>query len=212
MNSDRPVWLIFDLGGVLIDVEPLEATLARLAAESDTPVAELREPLREAFASEQRSLSEQFQWGDLDEAGFLAALDARLTRPLGPAVLARHMAGMLRGAIAETPALLAGLAARYPVACYSNTNPVHWRAALARFDFMGLFRHAMASHEERLAKPDARVFERVEARLGAAPDECLLIDDRRINVDAARAAGWHALPFTDADTLRRDLAARGITP
>ena len=205
------MWLIFDLGGVLIDVEPLEATLARLAAESGTPVAELREPLREAFASQRRSLSEQFQWGDLDEAGFLAALDARLTRPLGPVVLARHMADMLRGTIDDTPALLGALAARHPVACYSNTNPVHWRAALARFDFMGLFRHAMASHQERLAKPDPRVFDRVQTRLGAGPGDCLLIDDRQINVDAARTAGWSALRFTDATTLRRDLAARDIT-
>ncbi len=38
----------------------------------------------------------------------------------------------------------------------------------------------------------------------------IFIDDSQKNVDGAKAAGWQAVLFTDAPTLRRDLAARGI--
>ena len=35
------------------------------------------------------------------------------------------------------------------------------------------------------------------------------MDDREVNVQAARALGFHALRFVDAATLRRDLVALG---
>lgn len=202
--------LVFDLGGVLIDVAPGEDTIAGLAAASNTPLERLRGPLREAFTERPYSLAERFQAGEIDEAAFLAELDAVLERALGAERLRRHLEGMLRGEVPGTPALLDELAGHYRLACFSNTNPVHWRHALDRFGFMQRFAPCLASHEVGLVKPDPRVFRYVEAAIRVAPADCVLIDDRAINVEAARSAGWTALQFTDATQLRADLGALGV--
>lgn len=209
-GTESRLCLVFDLGGVLIDVAPGEDTLAGLAAASDTPVERLRGPLREAFETRPFSLSERFQAGEVDEAGFLAELDALLVRPLGAERLRAHLEGMLRGEIPGTPGLLEVLAGGHRLACYSNTNPVHWRHLLGRFGFMHHFELRLASHEIGLVKPDERVFRYVESRLDAGPAQCVLIDDRTNNVEAARRAGWTGLPFTGAARLRSDLAALGV--
>jgi HAD superfamily hydrolase (TIGR01509 family) len=53
------------------------------------------------------------------------------------------------------------------------------------------------SHEVGLAKPDPAVYELTAARLGVRPDEIAFLDDVPANVDAARAAGWHAVLHED---------------
>jgi FMN phosphatase YigB (HAD superfamily) len=35
--------------------------------------------------------------------------------------------------------------------------------------------------------------------------ECLLVDDSPLNVDKAKAAGWHGLLFTDAVSFQHKL-------
>jgi FMN phosphatase YigB (HAD superfamily) len=44
-----------------------------------------------------------------------------------------------------------------------------------------------------IRKPERGIFERAAASLGLAPAECLLIDDRAANCDAAREIGMLAL-------------------
>ena len=53
--------------------------------------------------------------------------------------------------------------------------------------------HVFASSELGWRKPAAAFFQTVETRLGRQPDELLLIgDDPRLDLSAARAAGWRA--------------------
>ena len=59
-------------------------------------------------------------------------------------------------------------------------------------------------------KSDVAYFEEIARRSGHAPESLLLIDDTRACVDTARAAGWHAVQFTDAAALRAELAARSL--
>ena len=47
-------------------------------------------------------------------------------------------------------------------------------------------------------------------QLGVTPEECQFIDDRQVNVDAARAVGMKAERFVDAAQLEADLARHGI--
>ncbi|WP_374456690.1 HAD-IA family hydrolase [Nocardioides sp.] len=53
------------------------------------------------------------------------------------------------------------------------------------------------SHEVGVAKPDPAAYELTAQRLGVAPGEVLFLDDVEANVDAARAAGWHAVLHVD---------------
>jgi 2-haloacid dehalogenase len=73
-----------------------------------------------------------------------------------------------------------------------------------------LFGDIVVSGEEGCVKPDARIYEIAEARIGLPPGRLFFIDDNPANVAAAAARGWQAHLFTDAATLERALAAAGL--
>lgn len=59
-------------------------------------------------------------------------------------------------------------------------------------------------------KPAPDAYLRAANTLGVQPQRCLFIDDRRVNVDAARAVGMDAILHRDAPGLRRELVVRGL--
>ncbi|MGZ3416977.1 MAG: HAD-IA family hydrolase [Polyangiales bacterium] len=61
-----------------------------------------------------------------------------------------------------------------------------------------------------LRKPDRAAYVHAAETLEKQPAECVFVDDRLVNVEPARAVGMHGLVFTDAETLRRDLASIGL--
>lgn len=65
-------------------------------------------------------------------------------------------------------------------------------------DFVRWFRDGVFSARVGLVKPERAIFDLAAERFGARPGELLFLDDHRPNVEAARAAGWHALHFVDA--------------
>ncbi len=61
------------------------------------------------------------------------------------------------------------------------------------------------SYQHGCAKPEAAIYTLLLDRLGTAPEETLFLDDKEANVEAARKAGIHALPFSTVDQLRQDM-------
>jgi len=57
-------------------------------------------------------------------------------------------------------------------------------------------------------KPDPRAFLIPTEQLGVKPGECLFIDDRPVNVEAAKAVHMDAIHFQDATRLRAELVGR----
>ncbi|MES1949286.1 HAD family hydrolase [Salinisphaera sp. S4-8] len=208
--NDSIDWLVFDLGGVVVDVKPAAQMLAELAEQTRTSSGHLAEVLRERFTTQPFSLAERFQIGELDEAGFHTALNHTLVEPIAPDRLTHELEAMLLGEHEAMRALMQTLARHHRLACYSNTNAVHWRYMQQHFRFFDVLERAFASQEIGFAKPDRRGFAHVADALDAEPGACLLIDDRQINVDGAKAAGWQALRFENIESLRRDLAALGV--
>jgi len=73
-----------------------------------------------------------------------------------------------------------------------------------------LFADIVVSGEERVAKPDPRIYAIAEARFGVSPARLFFVDDNPANVAAAAARGWQAHLFTGAAALEAELAARGL--
>ncbi len=63
------------------------------------------------------------------------------------------------------------------------------------------FDHVCFSAEVQLAKPGAAIYHACLEALHSQPEECLFIDDRDENVEAARALGMYALKFVSVHEL-----------
>jgi putative hydrolase of the HAD superfamily len=61
-----------------------------------------------------------------------------------------------------------------------------------------------------MAKPDAGIYQHALEKLETRPEETLFLDDKQLNIDAARELSIEGLLFTNVDQLRRDLVARGF--
>jgi 2-haloacid dehalogenase len=92
-----------------------------------------------------------------------------------------------------------------PLFCLTNFGDelfTQFRAQHAIFD---VFEDIVVSGTEKLAKPDPRIYELVEARSGRPGDALFFTDDNPDHVAAAKARGWGAHLFTDAAALEQQL-------
>lgn len=79
-----------------------------------------------------------------------------------------------------------------------------------RFDFFPWFEGIVVSGQEGMAKPDADIFTRLFDRYGVDPRTAAYIDDTAAHVETARSLGMAGFVYSDAVTLRRDLAEVGL--
>lgn len=101
-------------------------------------------------------------------------------------------------------------------ACLSNTNASHWETMHTEPVFSAVPRLGvrLASHELKLLKPEARIYEAAEAAFGCKASEIVFFDDLAENIAAARARGWQATQIdplgSPAEQIRSALAALDI--
>ena len=92
----------------------------------------------------------------------------------------------------------------------SNIHPAMIAYLRENFDWLELFDFKTFSAEVRLIKPDRAIYEHTLRGLEVAAGEALFVDDREINVQAARELGIRGLRFRSVEQLRRDLMAIGF--
>ena len=102
-------------------------------------------------------------------------------------------------------------AAGYPLYALSNFSAETFPLVRAAYPHFTYFADILISGEHPpLAKPDPAFFELLSERTGHEPSELVFVDDASPNVVAATALGFRAVLFTDAPSLRRDLARLGV--
>jgi putative hydrolase of the HAD superfamily len=95
-------------------------------------------------------------------------------------------------------------------ALLSNIHPRMIAYVRENFDWLELFDWKTFSAEVRMIKPEREIYEHTLRGLGARAAETLFVDDREINVRAARDLGMHALQFRSVEQLGKDLEAIGF--
>lgn len=65
----------------------------------------------------------------------------------------------------------------------------------------------LISAEEKIMKPDPRIFHAALERLGVQPQEAIFLDDFSENIEGARAVGLIGVPFTSSEQAQRDIRA-----
>jgi HAD superfamily hydrolase (TIGR01509 family) len=69
----------------------------------------------------------------------------------------------------------------------------------------GAFDEIIISWEEKLIKPDPRIFKLTLQRLGVEKEEAVLIDDRIVNIIGAQKFGLHTIYFKTKDQALAEL-------
>lgn len=95
----------------------------------------------------------------------------------------------------------------YKIGILSNMSEdfaIRFRATFP--DFIAEADAVVLSGEERMFKPQRRIYDLVAARLGLPSDALVFIDDAETNCEGARAAGWQAIRFVSNDQVESDFA------
>ena len=197
--------IVFDLGGVLIDLD------------YDSCVRSFREVLGYERITELLDLYHQKGiYGDM-EAGLITADEFRAeilkeSRPgCVPADVDRAMAGLLIGMDPRKVTLLEKLAEKFPVYGLSNNNEIsvvrmHEIYKENGLDWQKVFRKEFLSCRMKLMKPSRAIFDAAAAEIGFPPAEILFVDDSQKNVDGALAAGWQAALYVQGTDLGECIA------
>lgn len=75
------------------------------------------------------------------------------------------------------------------------------------FPIQDAFDALVISAEEKLLKPDARIYQLALDRLGVRADEAIFLDDFPVNIEAANALGLHGVHFKTSEQAQRDIRA-----
>jgi len=164
--------------------------------------------LRTLVARKHPTAWESFELGHIDEEGLAQQFFAD-GRRLDVEGLKRAMVDAYQF-LPGIEALLGDLQAR-GIAMHTLSNYPRWYQLIeAKLGVARYVPWTFVSCEIGARKPDRAAYDHATARLGVTPDQCVFVDDRRINCDAAHEAGMDAVHFTDAAALREALAARGL--
>jgi putative hydrolase of the HAD superfamily len=104
-------------------------------------------------------------------------------------------------------AFVCSLRPRHKTALLSNAWPEARQVFCERRGLGEIADALILSCEERLMKPDTRIYHLAAERLGVAPEEALFIDAALSNVEGARDAGMHALHYITREAALHELAA-----
>ncbi len=195
--------ILFDLGGVLLDIDPRRS----VAAFREMGMADLIRPGGWSYDHEVFLKMEQ---GLLTDQEFRDGVRALLPGPASDEAIDRAWCAMLIRFPDEKIRLLRHLASRYRLFLFSNTNSIHIRYFHDLFfrqfgyPFPSLFGKDYYSSDIRLRKPDVRAFEYVLKDADRVPEETLFIDDLDKNTESAALTGMHTIclrPGMDLATL-----------
>ena len=189
--------IVFDFGGVLVDWNPeyLFKDVFRDKLELDHFLENVCTP----------------DWNEEQDAG----------RPLSEAIRTlqqRHpqyrneirlyydeWTTMLGGPIEHNVALLKPLKAKYRLFGLTNWSAETFPIAYDLYPFFKEFEGIVISGEERLAKPDERIYQVLLERYKVVADQCLFIDDNLRNIRAASALGFHTVHLKKDACLKTEL-------
>ncbi len=98
----------------------------------------------------------------------------------------------------------------YLLATINNESRELNEYRIQRFGLRELFTAFFTSCYLGLLKPQPEHYRRAMQITQRAPDECLYVDDRPLNVEVAHILGMHPIQFFDAAQLEADLRAAGV--
>lgn len=193
--------IIFDLGGVIINLDP---------ARTRTAFTQLGLKNFDALYSfaQQSGTFDLFDKGLLTNADFRNEMRKHINNDVTDTQIDTAWNAMLLDVPAEKIELLKYLKSRYRTFLLSNTNRIHvdcFSAELGRVhgskDFSPWMERCYYSCEIGMRKPDEEIFRYVLHENNLSPEETLFIDDSPQHIAGASSCGIETLHFTPGSSL-----------
>ena len=186
--------IVFDIGGVLIDLDMKACIRAFQEDLGFERITELLDPCH------QKGIYGDMEAGKVSADDFRAYILAESRPGSRPEDVDLAMKQLLSGMTADAVQTVKALSARYPLYLLSNNNAISMTHIYALFRENGIepettFRDSFLSYQMRLLKPSRAIYDEAARRIGLPTEEILFIDDSLTNVHAAQEAGWQARLF-----------------
>lgn len=190
--------LLFDLGGVIMDIERqrcVDAFSALGLKDADSYFGEYGQ--HGPFLALER--------GDLSVEEFHEAFRPNMPAGTSDAMIDEAFCKFLIGIPVERLRALGQLHSRYKIFLLSNTNEIMWDAVILDefkkdgHDIDYYFDGVVTSFRANALKPEAKIFRYAETTLGIRPQETLFFDDSQTNLDAARELGFQTMLVRPGD-------------
>ena len=192
--------IVFDLGGVLVDLD-FKAAINGL---QEAGFANVKEQL---MAFDRGGIFQKFEVGEITADEFRTAIRENSTVTLTDEEVDALWNLMLLEIPREKLELILELRGKYMVYLLSNTNSIHWDYVCKNaFNYRGFrvedyFEETFLSYEMHLAKPDKAIFEKMLHDANLLAEETLFIDDSEANCKAAEEVDIHAHHYHIGDDL-----------
>jgi glucose-1-phosphatase len=201
MTADRIDFVLFDLGGVLIQPGGVASMRALSGIDSD-----------EALWTRWLGCRwvQRFEAGGCSPEEFAAGVVADWELPLEPAAFLEEFGRWPEPPFEGALELVDAVRAAVPVGFLSNMNEYQWATNYESIPLTEAFAFRFLSFELGLVKPDAAIFEAVAARLPVPRHQVLFLDDNAVNVEAAGATGFTARHVRGLQQAREAIRAAGV--
>ena len=198
--------VIFDFGGVILNMKPLLTQTKKIFQMSDDvklwetinieaiPLCKGKITLLQCFINVAKKLKKDISYKNLKELwikdyGKFTSIDNNMKK------------------------IVALLKKNYKLAIISNTIKEHTKVnkkLVERFKLLKLFDTVIYSHKVGLTKDEKDIFLLATKNLKVKPEECVFIDDIKKFLKVAKGLGMKTIHFKNSIKLRRDLKALGL--
>ena len=189
--------IIFDFGGVLIDWNP--RYLYRNVFPNET---EMEIFLKNICTTE---------WNTLQDAGRpfeIAVKELSALHPEYQREIKLFYTGwpeMVGGEIHKNVSQIYNLKDKYRLFGLTNWSAETFPVVFNKYPFFKELEGIVVSGEEKLVKPDCKIYEKLLTRYNLNAKECLFIDDNDANIQTAKSLGFYTIHLVENTDLEAEM-------
>jgi putative hydrolase of the HAD superfamily len=204
-SASAPKALLFDLGGVLVNVD-FSRSLRVWARYSSLSM----DALTEAFRFDAHY--ERHERGEITAGEYFEHLASTLKLAATHEQIAEGWNSIFHGEITDSLALVEKARRLQPCYVLTNTNATHMACWTRLYPaLVAMFDEVFASFQIGRRKPEREAFDHVCRATGLSPQSILFFDDSPINVGAASMAGLQGVLVRSPEDVARSLQAIGVS-
>ena len=191
--------LLFDLGGVLVDID-FGLAFIEFEKQSNLSIDEIKARF------EMDNMYRLHETGHIAWPQYSEHLRGTLKLNATDEDIAVAWNSIFKDEVAQTVTAIKSLSDKVQCFVFSNTNPTHQQFWLKKYpNVVALFKQVFVSSELGLRKPDAASFKAISSSTQCELENFTFFDDTLENVEAARKLGMHAVWVQHPDDVTSEL-------